>query len=599
MKKVVIALLLLLFMLFILPVRADISLTSPLKTVYNAGDQLLLQGFFVEHETLDGLMKVTLVCQDEQELLVKPLHMEKDVKKDFTEQVFVPSSITGMCVAKITLVVANATYDQFTSNSFELSHNLVGTFTLNKDMLQLGDTITITGDVQTFDGRTINGFATIALEKDHSPFFVDSVTITNGHLTYQLHPANVQEGIFNVTLAIKDALGNEKIFSAGELQVVTSINLYASSSKIHVKPGEKFILSGEARDIHGPLEEGIIDILYDNQTITTEVKKGLFEQSLLVQPHTKSGTKIIHVNVHDAPGNTGTTDVSLIVDQVPTLIQIATDKEEYQPNDNVFVTATLLDQGGYVITQDLTLQLFDAEDTKIVTDVVVSSNQVKYLLKEDAVPGTWTIKVRAQDVAQEKHFYVNVFTNLLYAIAGNDLVITNNGNSNFDGSVKIVLQGFEKTTTLVKDTSLGVHEEKKIDLGKGIQGGTYDVIIGDQTFNNVTIKGKWNLSFGWFVYVVAIVFFIFVVYLLGQMNKMRKRRIKFTPEQHHVRHDIIVGPKRKMIEEKKPLKFKIKKSESDYRFTDTKNVGRDNSGFIFKRRDKPSEKSGGMFDMFQ
>ena len=90
---------LLLFLLIIPVVSAEIIVDGPPNTIYNLGDSISISGYVLRPETALGLFSLTLVCDQNLQLLARTISIESNEKILFLE--LIQNKRRGQCTKKL------------------------------------------------------------------------------------------------------------------------------------------------------------------------------------------------------------------------------------------------------------------------------------------------------------------------------------------------------------------------------------------------------------------------------------------------------------------------------------------------------------------
>ena len=172
-------------LLLVLPlVNADITLEPLSKNLLNLGDKINVIGTIIRQEDTQGLLKFDLICSETKQLLVKSISIQANVVKNFNEQVSIVDGLTGNCNIKVYLDVNGNVLEEDSTSNFEITKDLNGEFTLNKESWQLGQDIEITGKITKKEGTSVDGIAEIIFKTNDQVVFSKVVDIKNGNFKY-------------------------------------------------------------------------------------------------------------------------------------------------------------------------------------------------------------------------------------------------------------------------------------------------------------------------------------------------------------------------------------------------------------------------------
>ena len=509
-------------------VNAEIIVNGPDQAKVNIGDEIGITGYVLRADDVLGLLRFELKCGDSTNvLMVRSVSLNAGVKKDFSDEFAILSANDGSCRVKVSLESLGDVLESKTSTDFEVTSALIGTFKIDKEGIQAGEKVHVSGTVFKQDGEAAEGFAVISLKKGDDIYFSDSVDIKKGILSYDMDTTDVPGGEYKVEVDARNNFGNLIVASAGEFTLISKIDVNAHSVKVHYLPKEKVKISGTASVLGGKLKNGIVYVTMDENKYETNLRGGNFDLDFLLLNVIESGKHDVEVKVEDESGNFGLYSFSIIVDPIPTKIIIVADKEAINPGEKISIRAFLRDQAAMDIDESITLKVVNDKDEEYYDSVKNTGEEAIVTLAEDVVPGNYFIRGSFGDIEGEKLFIVGEVELLNYVMDGQILVVTNVGNIPYEGPLQIEMSGSGKTSSISRKLNLGVGQEERIDLGVDRATAEYDVLVNDKIFDDVQIVGveKDNYLL-WIVYVVLGLVILYLLFVLLR-NVKRRKRIRF------------------------------------------------------------------------
>lgn len=574
--------LLLIFILLMPIVSAELVIQGPSQTTFNLGDEINVFGYVLQPSNMVAQFKLILSCGSDRLLMIRTISLSANIKKEFSETFPITYLEDESCKIKAVLQQGNNILEQSESNEFTISKQLSGNFEINKNILRLGEELKITGEVYKLNGNPIDGTGTIYFKQENEDYLIDSIQITDGAFTYITQTRENPAGIYSIEFQANDISGNQETFLVGTFEIISTINISAEINKLHVLPKEKIKIFGEASILDKPIEKGKVRITLEEQEYSVDLVKSSFTHTILIPEDIASGKHDIEVFIEDEYGNTGSAEVSIIVIPKYSGIEILKDKDSYYPGDIVKVTPILRDQAGDIIEKEVVIKIHTPDKKEAITDKIMSNSLYEFTLLSNAPPGTWVVEILSDSIKERINIFVNEKTQLEYTLINQTLLITNIGNIEFDGPIKIELKGFEKATTLIKDISIDVNETVKIPLWKDVKTGVYDIQIEDKRFTNVEIVGKPKKDHPWIIYVLILIVLLIIIFLLLNIKKYNIQRLKRKMEIRKIIREnrklaSQKGPKSEkesikdfeikmsmeLDNKKKPLSFRFKKSKGD------------------------------------
>ena len=572
-----------LILLLILPiVSAELVMQGPSQSTVNLGDEINVFGYILEPSNMIAQFKLVLSCSSEQLLLIRTISLSANVKKEFSETLPIPFYLDTNCKIKAAVESNSNIIDQAESNAFTISKELSGNFELNKDVFKLGDELKIIGEVYKLNGDAINGIATIHLKQNNQDYLINTIQVVSGSFTYSLQTKENPAGIYNIEIDVTDNFGNSNTFLAGTINIINNITVFAEANKLHILPREKVKIFGEASILEKPIDKGKVRITLNGQEFILDLVKSSFTKTIEIPEYITTGKHDVNIFIEDEFGNTGSFDLSVLIDPKQSGLEILKDKESYSPGDIVRITPVLKDQAGGIIEEELTIKVITPNNKEVLVDKIISNNVFEFSLLSTALPGIWIIETSSKDITQRLNIPVNEKSQLSYEIINQILLITNTGNIKFEGPIKINLKDFEKTSAIIKEISIDVNESIKIPLYKEVETGVYDLDIEGSQFEDIEIAGKPKKDYSWIIYVLIILALIIILFLLFNIKKYKIRTFKkrmeiakiikenrklvsqrrLKTEEEHLK-DYNIKMSMEMDERKRPLKLKFKKNKSD------------------------------------
>ncbi|MBT5215401.1 hypothetical protein HOM13_01555 [Candidatus Woesearchaeota archaeon] len=526
-KRGLVSILLVLLFSFVL-VNAEIIVNGPDQSKVNIGDEIGISGYVLRADDVLGLLRYELKCGDSSDvLMVRSVSLNSGVKKDFSDEFAILSSNQGNCRIKVSLESLGDILESKTSTEFEVTTALSGTFKIDKENIQAGEKIHVSGNVFKQTGETVDGFAIISLKKSGDIYFSDSLDIAKGVLNYDIDTTDVPGGEYSVEVDARNNFGNFIIADAGTFSLISEIEVNAHSAKVHYLPKEKVRLSGTASVLGGKLKGGAVYVTVGENKYETKVKGGNFDLDFLLLNVIESGKHDIEVRVEDENGNFGIHSFSIIVDPIPTKIIITADKEAINPGETISIRAFLRDQANIDIDESISLKVVN-DDGDLYYDAVKNlGEEARVTLAEDVVPGNYFIIGTFGNIEGEKLFIVGEVEMLDYTLDGQVLVVTNVGNIPYEGPLQVEMGSTDKTSSISRNLNLGVGQVERIDLGIDKVTGEYDVTVNDKIFDDVSIIGVEKKSY--LLNVAYVLLGLIIIYLLIVLLKSVKgrKRVRF------------------------------------------------------------------------
>ncbi len=233
-------------------------------------------------------------------------------------------------------------------------------------------------------------------------------------------------------------------------------------------PGKRIYLEGTATKESGVLLNGFVELsvpslnLYKSGTVSN----GVVNISTLIPENAKSGKHNVSVAVHDtsASGSVmsrGIFSDEIKISQVLKDVEIRAVDEDIEPGKEDFIFQIVArDQAGDPIQREINILVSDPKGLPFIKKIVKSNENQKMTFSLNNTPGYWSIEISLGDIIKRKLFYVAEVQKIQTSLINDDLIVTNIGNSPFEGPLEITIGSFVE----VKQISLGVGESKKFNL---------------------------------------------------------------------------------------------------------------------------------------
>ena len=362
--------------------------------------------------------------------MTRSLNLNSNEKYNFQEKFVIPNIITGDCNLKSFLEKNNKIVEEKLSDVLTITKELNGNFVLVNNKVQLGNDVDLRGDVFKVNGEKIDGVANIYFKKDGNILFIDTANIKDGNFLFRV-PANYTSiGSYSIDFNVRDINGNENSFVDSIKFVITNLlNLDVKLSKDKVNPGSSFEVNGNVKDVYGNrVNSGTYKIQFDDREFNGNILLGDISYKIDLDNIIKTGFHNIFVEAIDNSGNKGNANVNINVLAIPQKIEINLDKDSYKPEEKLKIKASVYDQGGDLISNDIAVEIRDSNNENKFDQSIKDSYE--FIIPTSAKPGEWIIRARASDLKTEKRFYISEVKKAAINLQGQTLVVTNTGNVN-------------------------------------------------------------------------------------------------------------------------------------------------------------------------
>jgi hypothetical protein len=285
---------------------------------------------------------------------------------------------------------------------------------------------------------------------------------------------------------------NEEKITSREFKISNKIIVNTTIDKSLIKPGEEIKITGTATKENGNPSNGIIEIKIgqnNNQSIklSDTIKEGKFDLAVEVPSDAQAGRfsieVIVYEKVNDIIANRGQSYSNIEIEQIPTSLEIITEKREISPEETIKTKVILHDQTGQNIPFDAIITIKD-DDNRILQQYTVKTDEyVTHEVPYNQPPRELTIVAASDKLSAMSNIRILEYEKAETKIVNNTLLITNKGNVPFTKTI-IVTIGNEK---ILIDTNIDIDGVKKYTLSA--PEGKYEIEIsnGDEIIKKSAI----------------------------------------------------------------------------------------------------------------
>lgn len=352
----------------------------------------------------------------------------------------------------------------------------------------------------------------------------------------------------------------EEYILTNEFEIVNLIDLKIKNEKIVFNPGENIIIEGDAIKLNGKSAEGFIElnIISDNSSKSinqlSTITKGYFAINILLPKNMKAGSHLIKLNAYEKDyleeiTNTGTAEYEILINQIPTNIEILFENNKVEPGTNVKFKTILHDQTGENINAIAIITVKD-ENNKILEQTDIQTDEFfEFPISYNEPPLEWSIVAVSNKLTSEAKFKINEKQDVKIELINKTIILTNIGNIPYN---KIVLIKVGNDSLNI-NASLKVDETQKYLLTA--PDGEYEVeiiteegsiITGMATLTGKTIEVRENsgkvfsivkYSVVWMFMIFILGFVVFIVFkkgykrsFFGYIHSKKKENVKHPPK---------------------------------------------------------------------
>jgi hypothetical protein len=255
-------------------------------------------------------------------------------------------------------------------------------------------------------------------------------------------------------------------FKSQKFEISKRVDLQFASDKA-VNPDSELKISGVAKKANGGSLNGFVEVSVPSIGISNSgfVNDGEFNLSLDIPRKVHSGSYEINVRAYDkddqkAIANEGSLNGLFKINQIIELMDIAFDKTEIAPGENLVYTVLLYDQAEDQAKEEVEASVIKPDGSISEKVLTFSGSHNTLLTKKNSAPGYWAIEAKSGTFEYKKTFYIKEFENVSFSIINETLSITNTGNVPFNKPLKLSIGEFSE----IKDMNLEVGATKKFKL---------------------------------------------------------------------------------------------------------------------------------------
>jgi len=286
------------------------------------------------------------------------------------------------------------------------------------------------------------------------------------------------KGNCNIEAEFEDTEGDKISRAESKTFIVTDELNISTNDIIYVLPNEKIELEGIVKKNNGEnLDTGDVKISFNNKEFDTKVEFGNFKFSLALDPDLDIGNYPILIAVEDKHNNYANKVVQLNVLPVATRIENRLDSESVKPGEALKARVILYGHTGRAMNGTINVDLINTEGKKIVSKEVESLDYINYEFNRNALPGTYTIISKMDNLKEETNFEIEAVKEISMSYNDQKVIIENVGNVDYEDETTIIVENDDKKYLINKKLKLEPGETVSIDLSKEVPSGTYDVVL--------------------------------------------------------------------------------------------------------------------------
>jgi len=397
---------------------------------------------------------------------------------------------------------------------------------------------------------------------DELSFIVTTDTIRPGYLNVNLvcPGENANMNLYHdvpssMTISIKrrltetyisDLHGTCHLFASYDIEGATSQNFDISNSiavsldvsNIDYIINEPFIISGTAykadNEPAGKEYGGFVQIDFNGNSVTESVANGKFSVNFKIPEITRAGAYSVAITVYEKDGevrlSSGEATLAMNVIQIPSIAEIALDKDTIIPGEDAKMIPFVYDKAGDLLMGQVLMKIKDFQEKVLYEGYVEANQDFIFKTETNITPGYAKIIIQGNNLTAEKVLNILELRKINFEIKNDSLITTNAGNVPYKGIIEVQI-GDEK---VLKEVELEVNQKKILYLAA--PKGEYEVNINDgnttiqqsgvRLTGNVVSVSEINKSLNGLFYQYPIIWIFFFVVLAFFLYSWYKKRQK-------------------------------------------------------------------------
>ncbi len=319
----------------------------------------------------------------------------------------------------------------------------------------------------------------------------------------------------------------EDFVFSNEFKVSNSINAGLETEQREFNPEENILIEGTATRENGDLVNGFVELNVvtegnsENKIYKEIVNNGFFSVNFAMPKDAEAKQYLIKLNIYEKDPleeitNEGFIDFNILINQIPTSLEIVFEEQEVNPGENLRVKAILHDQTGKKISSIAIITIKNNDD-KVFEQIEKTTDVFfDFPIAYNEAPLEWTVVVVSNRMTTESSFKVIEKQDVKTEIINKTVILTNIGNIPYNDTLLIKVGN----QTINLEPYLEIDETKKYTLTA--PDGDYLVEIlangENKTAKRVTLTGdaiNIKEASSVFVLVRYPLAWIFIIFILG------------------------------------------------------------------------------------
>ena len=251
----------------------------------------------------------------------------------------------------------------------------------------------------------------------------------------------------------------------------SAMNSKYQAAQKEFNPGENTIIQGTSvkengEDVNGFIEVGIvIENESDTKMYYETINNGFFSLNISMPKDSRAGQYLVKLNVYEKDPlnqitNRGFADYNILINQIPTSLEIVFESQEVNPGEPVKAKAILHDQTGEKIVSTAILTIKNSKDKIFEQKEIATDEFLEFPIAQSEPPSQWTVVVVSNKITTKSDFRIAEKEDADVEIINKTVVVTNTGNVPYNETLLVKIGN----STVNIDVYLEMGEIKKYAL---------------------------------------------------------------------------------------------------------------------------------------
>lgn len=335
-----------------------------------------------------------------------------------------------------------------------------------REIYNLGDVINIPVTIKTSSG--ISGVLNMDLicKGREENFYKNGISLSAGE------EMRVESSLVLIKNVISDLKGDcvikahieEKSALTREFEISNLINVDTSLERTSFNPGETIRINGEAVNENGQASNGFVNakIVHENKSKVEQlgtVNNGFFSLDISLPEEIMAGSMDLRFDVYetdtrDERTNEGSASKNIIINQIPTSLEIVFDSREVEPGTDLKAKSVLYDQTGEKINSTSTIRIKNSDSETLNQFETQTDEFFEFYIARNELPSDWSVLASSNNFERESTFTILEKKDITMELVNKTLKITNTGNVLYN------------ETALVKVGNKSLNIDLYLDIGE-------------------------------------------------------------------------------------------------------------------------------------